>query len=202
MKRYAHLHRLGSAPPTLDAPGVVSIDVAGDQEPWVDLRGSAPDHAPFVGISWSTMPDVIADACWSVTQFVVWPFTSPRPRGELTPGIKQVSLVRRRPDQDVADFRARYLGHGDVAEAHHGMWQYAQNVDLEPIYGVESDDERFDGISELWFATRDDWRERFYLHDDSQQAVADDTVQFLDYSGVRSALVDEYVAASAPDTVS
>ncbi len=74
------------------------------------------------------------------------------------------------------------------------MFRYAQSLLVEPIHGVDDDDERVDGISELWFADRAAWRDRFYLHDDSAAAVRADTETFIDFATTRSAIVLEWPA--------
>ena len=43
------------------------------------------------------------------------------------------------------------------------MQAYAQNLDIDIIYGSLPDDFEIDAISELWFETGEDWNERFYL---------------------------------------
>jgi uncharacterized protein (TIGR02118 family) len=62
--------------------------------------------------------------------------------------------------------------HAPLARQHHGMCRYVQHVvhDPEPD-GVEA-------IAELHFTTTADYEDRFYLHDDSRQAIADDVATF------------------------
>lgn len=187
---YVHLHRQ-TPPSAVGSPDVIAVDRAGDQSPWADLRGTAPDEPAFAGVTWSTSPEPLGDVGWAAVRVVDIPDERAVPPGSPTPGLKQVSLVRRRTDISAAHFRDRYRGHVPVVRAHHGVAAYAQTVDLEPIYGVDSDDDRVDGISELWFASRHDWRERFYLHDHSLAAVRDDTTAFIDFTSTRSILTDE-----------
>ena len=62
--------------------------------------------------------------------------------------------------------------HAPRARQHHGMCRYVQHVVVEPEEGgVEA-------IAELHFASPDDYRDRFYLHDDSRQVIADDVATF------------------------
>ena len=84
--------------------------------------------------------------------------------GDPAGWIKQVSLVRRRPDIGADEFATRYRAHGPVARAHHGMFRYAQSTAGRAASTASiDDDERVDGISELWFRDRADWRDGFYL---------------------------------------
>ncbi|MFN3215996.1 MAG: EthD domain-containing protein [Acidimicrobiales bacterium] len=186
-----HLY-LDDAP--VESAGVVRLDIAVSQEPFVDLRGSAPDRPHFAGLSWTAdaMSGALGDRGWHAERHIVWD-DGP---GDTDPTgwIKQVSLVRRRPDIDVDTFAARYRGHGEVARAHHGMFRYAQTLLAEPVHGVADDDQRVDGISELWFVDRAAWRETFYVGPDSAAAVRADTETFIDFATTRSAIVMEWPA--------
>lgn len=186
-----HLY-LDEAP--VEAPGVVRLDIAGSQEPFADLRGSAPDRPHFAGLAWTAAATAapLGDRGWRAERQIVWddgPGDS-----DPTGWIKQVSLVRRRTDLDADAFAARYRGHGAVARAHHGMFRYAQTLLGEPVHGVDGDDQRVDAISELWFVDRAAWRDRFYLADDSAAAVRADTEAFIDFATTRSAIVMEWPA--------
>jgi len=46
-------------------------------------------------------------------------------------------------------------------------------------------------ISELWFATREDWNERFYLDTSSPEVIRRDTETFIDFEKTQSAIVTE-----------
>jgi hypothetical protein len=186
-----HLY-LDDAP--VEADGVVRLDIAVSQEPFVDLRGSAPDRPHFAGLAWTAdaTSGPLGDRGWHAERHIVWD-DGP---GDAHPSgwIKQVSLVRRRPDVDIETFAARYRGHGEVARARHGMFRYAQTLLGAPVHGVTDDDQRVDGISELWFRDRADWRDRFYLGGDSAAAVRVDTETFIDFTTTRSAIVMEWPA--------
>jgi hypothetical protein len=178
--------------PPVEAPDVVRLDVAVSQEPFVDLRGSAPDRPHFAGLAWTADVGLLGDRGWHGERHIVWD-DGP---GDAEPSgwIKQVSLVRRRPDIDAGTFAARYRGHGEVARAHHGMFRYAQTLLGRPVHGVDDDDQRVDGISELWFRDRADWRDHFYVGPDSAAAVRADTETFIDFATTRSAIVMEWPA--------
>lgn len=185
---FAHLH-LAAPAVALDQPGVVAIDVACDQEPLCDLRPGPIPTPRFAAVTWTTTPDVIGDRGWRVVRQVVWDHDDP-PGSAVPPGaLKQTSLVRRRTGQSREEFGEFYIGHGLVARDHHGMSRYAQNIVVEAIYGVESPGDDIDGISELWFASRRDWSERFYLSADSPAAVREDTTRFIDFKTTSSAMM-------------
>ena len=71
------------------------------------------------------------------------------------------------------------------------MQAYAQNLDIETIYGSSPDGFEINAISELWFATREDWNERFYLDVLSAEVVRRDTETFIDFGKTQSAIVTE-----------
>ena len=176
----------------VESARVVRLDVAVSQEPFVYVRASAPDRPHFAGLAWTadTAAGPLGDRGWHAQRSIVWD-DGP---GDAEPSgcIKQVSLVRRRPYIDIDTFAARYRGHGEVARAHHGMFRYAQTLLGEPVYGVADGDQRVDAISELWFVDRADWREHFYLGDDSAAAVRADTETFIDFATTRSTIVMEW----------
>ena len=62
--------------------------------------------------------------------------------------------------------------HAPLAKQHHGMCRYVQHVVVDPeVDGIEA-------IAELHFTSQADHDERFYLHDDSRQVIADDIANF------------------------
>ena len=71
------------------------------------------------------------------------------------------------------------------------MEKYAQNIDIEYLYGHKSHTSAIDGISELWFADTSDWFERFYLKEDSQRIVREDTQKFINFQTTSSIMVSE-----------
>ena len=71
------------------------------------------------------------------------------------------------------------------------MEKYAQNIDIEYLYGPQLESSAIDGISELWFADESDWFHRFYLHEDSQRVVREDTQNFIDFQTTSSIMVSE-----------
>jgi hypothetical protein len=132
---------------------------------------------------------------WWVDENEAWPYDRDWPDGVSTPGIKQMSLVARRPDITFDEFVTRYRSHVNVAKLHHiGCWQYVQNFIAQPIGTRPAP--AIDGISELWFRSVDDMVERFYTAPGSPDAVRDDTSGFIDFANTRSYLSVETIVFS------
>ena len=144
----------------------------------------------FLGITWSTSPEPLGEVGLSVNKLVAWTQESGGPIGKYS-GLKQVSLVSRKDTLDRKSFDMHYLNHVNIARSHHGMEKYAQNIDIEHLYGPQPKSSAIDGISELWFADESDWFHRFYLHEDSQRVVREDTQNFIDFQTTSSIMVAE-----------
>ncbi|MEC7924118.1 MAG: EthD domain-containing protein [Actinomycetota bacterium] len=191
-KLYAHIHFDQTPDPdeSTSNPNIISTDSLSDQAPLMELRGTTELTPLFRGITWSTSPDPLGDVGLSVRKIVAWPQGS---RGNLGkyPGLKQVSLVGRKDTLDRKSFYVHYLNHVNIAREHHGMEKYAQNIDIEYLYGPQLESSAIDGISELWFADESDWFHRFYLHEDSQRVVREDTQNFIDFQTTSSIMVAE-----------
>ena len=175
------------------------VDVAlEDQSGWSAIRSTWPAEPRFAGLTHGFDAAVgPADAVWKGQHNVVWDYDRDWADGVVTPGFKQVSLVRRRPDISAEEFRERYLGHGEVAKVHHGVWKYAQNVDLQLVDGgIDDGFGPVDGISELWFESYEALRDRFYARADSVDVVREDTSRFLDFASTYSVLVNETIVRS------
>ena len=92
--------------------------------------------------------------------------------------VALVYFVRRRRGLDYAEFERHYRErHAPLARKHHpGIARYVQN------FLVDADDaeREFDAVSELWFASERDSRERFYRDAESERIVAEDVARFLE----------------------
>ena len=77
-------------------------------------------------------------------------------------------------------FVAEYQAHADVARVQHpGIRRYCQDV----VLAFEGEERwRCNGISELHFASRDEFRNRFWLNDASREVIARDVMRFSDPS--------------------
>lgn len=81
------------------------------------------------------------------------------------------------------DFVKRYRQHADIARVHHpGIRRYVQD-----IITSQTGEERwmFAAISELHFAGPNEYRERFWLGEESRDVVARDVARFSDASSAK-----------------
>ncbi len=102
-----------------------------------------------------------------------------RSTGARAPGgILQTSFVAALPHLDPAEFARMYAEHTALVRTHHiGVAEYAQSIVVDRA-GASMN--RAMGVSELWFATRDDLRERFYTDETSAEIVGADVDRFID----------------------
>lgn len=107
----------------------------------------------------------VDDRCFEVTSTV----QLDGPEGALVMWV----LFNTRRSKPTAECLAHWHDvHAPLARRHHGMSRYVQHVVTDP------EDGRVEAIAELHFASQDDYDERFYLHDDSRQVIADDVATF------------------------
>ena len=189
---YAHIYfdRTPDPAERISDTNIISIDSVTDQAPLMTLRGVQEFEEQFKGIIWSTSPEPIGDVGLSVRKVTAWSHERGNNVGKYS-GLKQVSLVSKKEDLSSEAFYKHYQRHIDIAREHHGMERYAQNTDIEYLYGQKSKTSVIDGISELWFTGRSDWFERFYLKESSQRVVREDTQKFINYQTTCSIMVSE-----------
>ena len=189
---YAHIYfdRIPDPAERFSNTNIISIDSVSDQAPLMALRGIQEFEEQFKGIIWSTSPEPIGDIGLSVRKVTAWSDERGNNVGKY-PGLKQVSLVSKKEDLNREAFYKHYQRHIDIAQEHHGMERYAQNTDIEYLYDQKSKTPIIDGISELWFTGTSDWRERFYLKENSQKIVREDTQKFINYQTTCSIMVSE-----------
>lgn len=189
---YAHIYfdQVPDAAERISDTNIISIDSVSDQAPLMTLRGVQEFEEQFQGIIWSTSPEPIGDIGLSVRKVIAWSHERGINIGKY-PGLKQVSLVSKKEDLNSEAFYKHYQRHIDIAREHHGMEMYAQNTDIEYLYGQKSKTSVIDGISELWFTSTSDWFERFYLKENSQRIVREDTQKFINYQTTCSIMVSE-----------
>ena len=114
------------------------------------------------------------------------------PLGEPSPGVKQISLLRRRAELDATEFRRRYEHeHGPLTlREHPGLWRYIQNFVVD---AVTPDAPPLDAITERHFRSEDDFRTGSYRNDDSRSVLSEDSARFIDLSSAVSVLTRETV---------
>ena len=189
---YAHIFfdRIPGPAEGISDTNIISIDSVSDQAPLMILRGVQEFEEQFQGIVWSTSPEPVGDVGLSVRKVTAWSHERGNHVGKYQ-GLKQVSLVSKKEDLNREAFYKHYQRHIDIAREHHGMERYAQNTDIEYLYGQKSETSVIDGISELWFTGTSDWFERFYLKESSQRIVREDTQKFINYQTTCSIMVSE-----------
>jgi uncharacterized protein (TIGR02118 family) len=103
--------------------------------------------------------------------------------------VKQYSLVRRRPDLSVEEFR-RYWGevHGPLAVGLPGLRRYVQCVTNDGIYRSGREPE-VDGVTVVWFESFDAMRATPGTA--ALRAVVDDQPAFLDVGTLTSVVTEE-----------
>jgi uncharacterized protein (TIGR02118 family) len=99
--------------------------------------------------------------------------------GRTTPGVKQISFIRRTPDLPRAQFASHWTDvHAPLARVHHpAIRRYVQNVVVEALTPDAPD---IDGIAELHFGTYDDLVTRMYDSDEGRAVVKADVRRFID----------------------
>jgi hypothetical protein len=101
--------------------------------------------------------------------------------------VKMVSFVVRRPEVTREKFERDYREHVAVARVHHpGVWRYVQNIVTD---GIGEGSAGVEAISELWYASREDFLTRFYANDESPGVVKADNEEYIDFSRTRSLIL-------------
>lgn len=154
-------------------PGIFRANSVAPQSDDVALRTvvwSWGDAAVDVGVE--------PDAVLTLAESVRW---DRRDAGATAAGaIKQVCFVARRADVPRAEFERRYAAHTDIARVHHpAVSRYVQNLVVE-AHGDGAG--AIEAISELWFDTVDDYRQRYYAGPGSPDLVRTDVVDYLDFT--------------------
>ena len=119
------------------------------------------------------------------------------PDGEMAPGVKMVSFVKRAEGLTHEQFVRHWTeNHAPLAKQHHaGLWNYTQNA-VRRTYtpGGAS----IDGIAELQFRTRESFENEFYDSDAGRDAIRADVKLFINRSGEGTALMRELPLKTPP----
>jgi hypothetical protein len=99
--------------------------------------------------------------------------------GEVSPGVKCVCLVRRKPGiSDKAYSDHWRLQHGPLAlELQPGFWHYVQNHIVERL---TDGTQKIDGIGELHFRTAKAVLAEMFVSEQAVKLIAEDTERFMD----------------------
>ena len=108
------------------------------------------------------------------------------------PGVKQLFFLYRPSKLSRADFRELYHQHVEtLRDDQPGIAKYVQNVVEEVVTGARDREGELDGVSELWFASLEDYRERYWSGPGVAEREAGETGRFLDFRRTWSLLVRE-----------
>ena len=119
------------------------------------------------------------------------------PDGEMAPGVKMVSFVKRAEGLTHEQFVRHWTeNHAPLAKQHHaGLWNYTQNAVRRtyPPGGAS-----IEGIAELQFRTRESFENEFYDSDAGRDAIRADVKLFINRSGEGTALMRELPLKTPP----
>jgi uncharacterized protein (TIGR02118 family) len=112
------------------------------------------------------------------------------PDGEMAPGVKMVSFVKRAEELTHEQFVRHWTEkHAPLARQHHlGLANYTQNV-VRRTYTPGG--AGIDGIAELQFRTRESYETEFYDSDEGKAAIRADVLRFINRSGHGTSLMRE-----------
>ncbi len=181
MKRIALL-RERDADPALAAPHLVCRSDPNDAI-LASQSGAAARPSAYAGVAFAWPRDRAeadaTDAALMAVALGLYRVDEIRHWDELTAddagAVVLTYLVKRRPDLSFDAFMSHYREkHAPLARVHHpGIARYVQNF-LPPGEGL------VDAISELWFRSERDARERFYRDDESRAVIGEDVRRFID----------------------
>ncbi len=173
------------APSAIDRqPGVngwIVDEIRGDQE-LIEVHGLKAHMPIWSALHWifcdtGVRPEIPAGLpTFTLQEHLGWDYERSWPDGTATPGIKQLSFIHKARDVSDEDFVRRYRAHVPEARRHMpGLWKYVQNL-VDPL---PSDRAEPYGVSELWFDSIDDFRERYWASPESQPEEHAEVSQFL-----------------------
>jgi uncharacterized protein (TIGR02118 family) len=100
--------------------------------------------------------------------------------GTVTPGVKMICFVRRRPDLTHEAYSKHWRErHGPLAVARQpGFWHYVQNHVALRLTGETPD---FDGIGEIHCRSADDALNRSFDSEEGRRLIYEDTERFMSH---------------------
>ena len=100
--------------------------------------------------------------------------------GELTPGVKMMTLMRLAPGRthEQCARHWREVHTGLALRIHVGMQHYVQNVVHAPLPGTDADPDVF-GIVELHMGSREAFREERYDSEEGRREIYEDIPKFM-----------------------
>jgi hypothetical protein len=176
------------------------IDEVHDDQALLEVHGLSAPSPDWSALHWifcedGTEPELPAElTAIALEHHTGWDYERSWPAGVATPGIKQVSFLHKGRGVSDGEFRQRYRAHVAEARRHMpGLWKYVQNL----VVPLPSDRAELFGVSELWFASVDDFRDRYWATPESQIEEHAEVSTFLS-SRTWSMLVHEVIQACGP----
>lgn len=159
-----------------------SVDRVRDDQRLLNTHSLRAHDPPWAALHWLTVaagvepwfdPGVLVGVF--DTEFG-WHFDDSRVERAEPPGLKQLSFLHKADECTDDQFVVRYRAHVPEARRHMpGLWRYQQNRTAPvPAYP-----RALYGISELWFASVDDFCTRYWAHADSHVEEHEEVAQFL-----------------------
>jgi uncharacterized protein (TIGR02118 family) len=114
--------------------------------------------------------------------------------GTISPGVKMICFVRRRPDLSREAYSRHWRErHGPLAVARQpGFWHYVQNHVVERLTDTTPD---FDGIGEIHCRSTDDVLHRSFDSEEGRRVIYEDTQRFMSHEGSTVLVSKEHVLA-------
>ncbi|MCP4908051.1 MAG: EthD domain-containing protein [bacterium] len=175
------------------------IDVVGSDQDLLALHGMPPQlPVRYELLSWEwgdstpSFSSKEVEFGYRVSQREVFDELPARDAQGWRPGVKQLSFLRRPPHVSRDEFRELYFHHtAKLRDDQPGIAKYVQNV-IEESWGDAPD---LDGVSEIWFASLEDFRERYWSGPGVAERESKETGLFLDFQRTWSLIVRERVLA-------
>jgi len=174
------------------------IDVVGRDQDLLALHGMPPNlPVRYELLSWEWWRDTPAFSTqgefgYRVSARPVFDELPERDPEGWRPGVKQLSFLRRPASVSRDEFRELYFHHTEkLRDDQPGIAKYVQNVVEET--SVDAPD--LDGVSEIWFASLEDFRERYWSAPGVAERESKETGLFLDFQRTWSLIVRERVLA-------
>jgi hypothetical protein len=182
----------------LEPPGAWQrvIDVVGRDQDLLAVHGMPPKlPVRYELLSWEWGDGTPAFSAagehgYRVSERLVFDELPPRNAAGWRPGVKQISFLRRPPTVSPEEFRTLYAHHTEkLRDDQPGIGKYVQNVVEESSPGAP----QLDGVSELWFASLEDFLERYWSGPGVAEREARETGRFLDFTRTWSLIVRERI---------
>jgi uncharacterized protein (TIGR02118 family) len=168
-------------------PDVGGLQAYSVHRPHPDEPPVHPDDVTAVVMAWLDGDAALAPASWFDTRVTAYlvdervqiDWNRDWPDGTATPGVEQISFVRRLPELTREEFAAHWSDrHTPLVPVHHpGVARYIQNVVVDSLTDGAPD---VDGIAQLYFRTARDLHERFYDSEEGKRIVGEDVARFID----------------------